>query len=78
MSVYDIQKAFYSVETPVLLYIARLHEAWIKSKTWHLCSTVTYYRECKSSVQLGPSVSAQFSLEQGVRQGSSSLMHCFY
>ena len=66
MCLYDLQKAFDSVEFPVLL--KRLFDVGVNSKTWRLLRS--WYTDCKSSVRLKQHVSAAFPLERGVRQGS--------
>ena len=63
MCFYDLQKAFGTIEVPVLLQ--RLFQAGINSKTWRLL-----YNNCSSSVRLNQHTSSPFMLERGVRQGS--------
>ena len=60
---YDLQKAF---EYGVLL--GRLYDVGISSKLWRLLRM--WYTEPKSMVKLNGSLSHQFSLCRGVRQGS--------
>ena len=66
MCLYDLEKAFDSVEFSVLLKM--LFHAGINSKTWHLLRS--WYSDGRSSVRLGQHVSPPFALGRGVRQGS--------
>ena len=66
MCLYDLQKAFDSVEFPVLL--RRLFNVGVNSKTWRILNS--WYSNCQSSVRLGKHVSPSFTLGRGVRQGS--------
>ena len=66
MCLYDLQKAFNSVEFPVLL--KRLFDVGVNSKTWRILRS--WYTDCRSSVRLGQHVSHSFTLGRGVRQGS--------
>ena len=66
MCLYDLEKAFDSVEFSVLL--KRLFHAGINSKTWRLLRS--WYSDGRSSVRLGQHVSLPFALGRGVRQGS--------
>ena len=66
MCLYDLQKAFDSVEIPVLL--GRLFQAGVNSKTWHLLRS--WYEDCSTSICLGQHLPKPFALERGVRQGS--------
>ena len=66
MCLYDLQKAFDSVEIPVLLH--RLFEAGVNSKTWRLLRD--WYHNCNSTVRVGCHTSSTFQLQRGVRQGS--------
>ena len=66
MCLYDLQKAFDSVEIPVLLH--RLFEAGVNSKTWRLLQD--WYTNCSSNVRVGCHNSSSFHLYRGVRQGS--------
>ena len=66
MCLYDLQKAFDSVEIPVLLH--RLFEAGINSKTWRLLQD--WYTNCNSHVRVGYYNSSSFYLQRSVRQGS--------
>ena len=65
---YDLQKAFDSVEFPVLL--KRLFDMGVISKTW--CILCGWYTDCQSSIHLGLHMSPSFPLgrARGVRQGS--------
>ena len=67
MCLYDLQKAFDSVEFPVLL--KRLFDIGVNSKTWHLLRS--WYTDCKSSVRLKQHVSPTFPLERGVHSLTS-------
>ena len=66
MCLYDLEKAFDSVEFPVLL--KRLFDVGINSKTWRILRS--WYTDGHSSVCLGQHVSPPFALRRGVRQGS--------
>ena len=66
MCLYYLQKAFDSVEIPVLL--GRLFQAGVNSKTWRLLRS--WYEDCSTSIRLGQHLSTPFALERGVRQGS--------
>ena len=66
MCLYDLQKAFDSVEFPVLL--KRSFDVGVNSKTWRILSS--WYINCQTSVRLGQHVSPSFTLARGVRQGS--------
>lgn len=66
MCLYDLQKAFDSVEFPVLL--KRLFDVGVNSKTW--CILCSWYVNCQSSVRLGQHISPSSALGRGVRQGS--------
>ena len=63
MCLYDLQKAFDSVEFPVLL--KRLFDVVVNSKTWRILSS--WYINCQTSVRLGQ---PSFTLGSCVRQGS--------
>ena len=66
MCFYDLQKAFGSVEIPVLLQ--RLFEVGVNSKTWRLLQL--WYSDCNSVVRVGCHTSSSYQLQRGVRQGS--------
>ena len=66
MCLYDLQKAFDSIEFPVLL--KSLFDAGVNSKTWRILNS--WYTDCQTSVRLGRHTSPLFSLGRGVRQGS--------
>ena len=68
MCLYDLQKAFDSVEIPVLLH--RLFEAGVNPKTWHLLRD--WYHDCNSTVtvRVGCHTLSTLQLRWGVRQGS--------
>ena len=63
---FDLQKAFDSVEFPVLL--DRLFSVGINGKTWRLIRN--WYAGGTCSVYVDGSASPPFSIERGVRQGS--------
>ena len=63
---YDLQKAFDSVQYPILL--KRLYDAGINGKTWRLLRN--WYHKPKSSVRVGGQLSPVYTLERGVLQGS--------
>ena len=65
MCFYDLQKAFDSVQYPVLL--KRLYEAGINGKTWRLIGD--WYNHPRSRVRVGGQLSAEFTLERGVCRG---------
>ena len=65
MCLYDLQKAFDSVEFPVL---KRLFDVGVNSKRW--CILCSWYANGQSSVRLGQHISPSFALGCGVRQGS--------
>ena len=62
---YDLQKTFDSVEYGVLL--CRLYDEGINAKLWRLLRA--WYLAPKCQVQLNSTLSNQFSLQRGVRQG---------
>ena len=66
MCLYDLQKAFDSVEFPVLL--KRLFDIGVNAKTW--CILRSWYTDCRSSIRQRQHVSSSFPLGRGVRQGS--------
>ena len=66
MCFYDLQKAFDSVEFPVLLH--RLFVSGVNSKTWRLLQN--WYTNSTSSVHVGCHSSLTFQLQRVVRQGS--------
>ena len=66
MCLLDLQKAFDSVEFPVLL--DRLFSVGINGKTWRLIRN--WYDGGTCCVQVDGAVSRPFSIERGVRQGS--------
>ena len=65
MCLHDLQKAFDSVEIPVL---HRLFQAGVNSKTWRLVQD--WYTNCNSHVRVGCQNSSSFHLQRGIRQGS--------
>ena len=66
MCLYDLQKAFDSIEFPVIL--KRLFEIGVNSKTWRILHS--WYSNCQCSVRLGQHISPSFTVGRGVRQGS--------
>ena len=63
---YDLQKAFDSVQYPILL--KRLYDAGINGKTWRLIKA--RYNQPKCRVRVDGQLSAEFAIERGVLQGS--------
>ena len=63
---FDLQKAFDSVEYPILL--KRLYDAGINGKTWRLIKA--WYNQPKCRVRVDGQLSAEFAIERGVLQGS--------
>ena len=63
---YDIQKAFDSVEYPVLLL--RLFETGVNGKTWRLLRS--WYDGAVGCVRSGGMLSGSFEIGRGVKQGS--------
>ena len=68
---YDLQKAFDSVQYPILL--KRLYHAGINGKTWRLLRN--WYHKPKSRVRVGGQLSPVYTLERGVLQGFCSGTH---
>ena len=66
MCFYDLQKAFDSVEFPVLL--DRLHSVGVNGKLWRIIRN--WYQGWACSVKLDDSYSDTFPILRGVRQGS--------
>ena len=66
MCLYDLQKAYDSVEYSILF--KRLYEAGINSKCWRLIKA--WYHQPKCKVKVDGRTSSSFSIERGVRQGS--------
>ena len=66
MCLYDLQKAFDSVEYPVLL--VKLFDAGVNGKMWRLLKN--WYKSCSCQVKLDSRLSNSFSVERGVKQGS--------
>ena len=66
MCFYDLQKAFDLVQYPVLL--KRSYEAGIYGKTWRVIRD--WYNHPRSRVRMGGQLSAEFSLECCILQGS--------
>ena len=63
---YDIEKAFDSVEFPVLLH--HLFSIGIRGKSWHLIKA--WYQSPTSRVKYNNIISAPFPISRGVKQGS--------
>ena len=66
MCLFDLQKAFDSVEYPVLL--SRLYKIGINGKLWRILRD--WYTGTECTVRVDGRCSGGFSVEQGVRQGS--------
>ena len=66
LSLFDLEKAFDSIETPVLLNC--LYQAGICGKSWRLIKD--WYANPTAAVRLGENVSPAFIQQRGVRQGS--------
>ena len=66
MCLYDTQKAFDSVEYPVLLN--RLYEAGVNGKTWRLLRS--WYDGASCCVRCDGALSNSFKVERGVKQDS--------
>ena len=66
MCLYDLEKAFDSVEFSILL--KRLFDVGVNSKTWRILQN--WYINGQSSIRIGQHVSSLFTLGRGVRQGS--------
>ena len=66
MCFYDLQKAFDSIQYPVLL--KRLYKAGIDGRAWRLLQS--WYSSPKGTVKVNGSLSSMFTLERGVLQGS--------
>ena len=66
MCFYDLQKAFDSVQYPVLLQC--LYDAGINGRAWRLLKS--WYTSPKGMVRVNGSLSSMFTLERGVLQGS--------
>ena len=63
---YDLQKAFDSIQYPVLL--KRLYEAGVDGKAWRLIRS--WYNQPKCRVRINGQLSFAFTLQRGVIQGS--------
>ena len=66
MCLYDLQKAFDSVEYPVLL--EKLYDVGVKGKMWRLLES--WYKGGSCQVKVDGRVSDRFMVERGVKQGS--------
>ena len=66
MCLYDLQKAYDSVEYPVLLQ--RLFDGGINGKLWRLVKD--WYSGSRCMVKTNGSYSGDYNVERGVKQGS--------
>ena len=66
LCMYDLQKAFDSVEYPLLF--KRLHENGVNGKLWRIIQS--WYNTPKAVVRVDQNLSADFTLHRGVLQGS--------
>ena len=66
MCLYDLQKAFDSVQYPVLL--KRLYDAGVDGKAWRLIRS--WYNRPKCRVRVNGHLSSAFTLDRGILQGS--------
>ena len=66
MCLYDLQKAYDSVEYSVLLN--RMFEVGINGRTWRLVRS--WYEGAKCHVKWNEAVSGSFEIGRGVKQGS--------
>ena len=66
MCFYDLQKAFDSIQYPVLLKC--LYESGVNGKAWRIIRS--WYTSPKSMVRVNGVLSSPFTLERGVLQGS--------
>ena len=66
MCLYDLQKAFDSVEYPVLL--EKLYDVGVNGKMWRLLKS--WYKGDSCQVKVDGRVSDRFMVERGVKQGS--------
>ena len=66
LCMYDLQKAFDSVEYPLLF--KRLHENGVNGKLWRIIQS--WYNAPKAVVRVDQNLSADFTLHRGVLQGS--------
>ena len=65
-SLYDLEKAFDSIDHNVLL--KHLYKSGINGKAWRVIGA--FYEEVEASVRLGTRHSEKFHLERGVKQGA--------
>ena len=72
-SLYNLHKAFDSVEFPVLL--DRLFSTGINGKTWRIIKN--WYEGGSCRVKLEDKLSDVFPIQRGIRQGSVPSPHCF-
>ena len=66
LTLFDVEKAFDSVEHPVLLKC--LFDAGVNGKGWRLMKS--WYEGSSLSVKISGDISTPISIEHGVRQGS--------
>ena len=66
MCLYDLQKAFDSVEYPILFQ--RLLDVGVNGRCWRLIRSL--YKNAVSRVRIGNRLSKSYVLERGVKQGS--------
>ena len=66
MCLYDLQKAFDSVEYPVLL--EKLYDVGVNGKMWRLLKS--WYKGGSCQVKVDGKVSDRFMMERGEKQGS--------
>ena len=69
---YDLEKAFDSIEFPILL--SHLFKRGINGKCWRLIRS--WYTNPESTVKHAGTLSQPFSVHRGVRQGSIFSLHC--
>ena len=66
MCLYDLEKAFDSIEYPVLFN--RLFEVGVNGKTWRVLKS--WYEGAVGQVRLDGALSGEFEVKRGVKQGS--------
>ncbi len=74
LCLYDLEKAFDSIEYDVLLH--HLYSVGIHGKTWRIVKS--WYTNPTCSISLHHQISSQFTIHRGVKQGSvlSPLLFC--
>ena len=74
LCLYDLEKAFDSVEYDVLLH--HLYSTGINGKTWRLIRS--WYTNPTCAIRFNGDVSSSFSIERGVKQGAvlSPILFC--